>query len=103
MEDVVVTVHGAQRTKERIGLSKKLAKKNAAKALEFGLSHSETKGMLKRYVDKLYFRGENINNIRIYHRCVYMFRDIKLITVIPLPRNLWTLADKLQKKKDDGE
>lgn len=99
MERVVMTVHSIQRTKERTGLSKKIAEKNAEKALENGLSHSDCKAGLKRYMDRRYFSNENANNLRVYHRYVYVFQANKLITVLPLPRRFWGLADKLQREK----
>ena len=35
------TKHSIKRTKERLGISKKIAEKNAEKAWENGLAHSE--------------------------------------------------------------
>lgn len=43
MAEVVVTEHSVKRTKDRLGLSKKLADKNVQKALEFGITHSDAK------------------------------------------------------------
>ena len=74
MPDVVMTNHSVKRTKERIGLSKKIADKNAQRALEYGITHSEAKGGLCRYLDKLYLSNGNANNVRVYHRYVYLFR-----------------------------
>ena len=99
MSNVVMTNHSIQRTKERVGLSKKIADKNAQKALECGITHSECKAGLRRYLDKLYLSNGNANNVRIYHRFVYMFRDNKLLTILPLPRKFDYLADKLQQQK----
>lgn len=101
-ERVVVTDHGARRTKERVGLSKKLAEKNAEKALAFGLTHADTKAGLHKYLDKLYLSNGTANNMRIYHHYIYMFRGNTLITILPLPNNLCKLADKLQKEKGGG-
>lgn len=61
MPDVVMTNHSVKRTKERIGLSKKIADKNAQRALEYGITHSEAKGGLCRYLDKLYLSNGNAN------------------------------------------
>ena len=99
MSNVVMTNHSIQRTKERVGLSKKIADKNAQKALEYGITHSECKAGLCRYLDKLYLSNGNANNVRIYHRYVYMFRDNKLLTILSLPRKFYDLADKLQQQK----
>lgn len=100
MRDVIMTEHSVQRTKDRVGLSKKIANKNAQKALEFGITHSESKGGLRRYLDKLYLSNGNANNVRVYHRYVYLFRDNRLITVMNLPRKFFDIADQVQRQKD---
>lgn len=99
MNSVIMTNHSIQRTKDRVGLSKKIAVKNAQKALEFGITHAECKAGLKRYLDGLYLSNGNANNMRIYHRYVYLFRDNRLITILPLPHKFYDLADKLQVQK----
>ncbi len=102
MADVRMTNHGIKRTKERVGLSKKIADKNAEKALEFGITHAETKGNLKRFLDKLYLSTGKANNMRVYHHHVYCFQNKTLITVINLPASLCKLADQIQKEKENG-
>jgi len=101
MDEIILTVHSIERTKERIGLSKKIAEKNALKALERGLTHADCKAGLRRYIDKRFFNNHNTNNVRVYHRYVYIFSDKKLITVFPLPRKFCDLADKLQRQKEE--
>lgn len=98
-----MTKHGAKRMKKRLGITKQAAEKNAAMALEHGLSHSECKGDLKRYIDSLYFRNGSGSKYRIYNHHVYCFtfRTDKLITAMDLPPKLHKLADKLQKRKDE--
>jgi len=97
---VEVTKHGKERIKERLGLSKSVAERNAQKALEMGLSHSECKGNLKRYVDWLFFNHIGAAcNYRIYHHYVYCFDGTKFVTVMNLPQDLHKLADKLQNEK----
>ena len=99
-----VTRHATKRTKDRVGLSKKIAGKNAEKAFNYGLKHSETKGNLNKYITKLYFsKNNNANNIRVYHEYVYIFNDETLITILELPNNLKALAIKLQKEKEKKE
>lgn len=99
MEQVKMTNHSIQRTKDRLGLSKKIADKNAQKALEFGITHSETKGNLKKFLDKLYLSERKANNMRIYNHNVYCFDNKTLITVINLPSNLCKVADKIANSK----
>lgn len=100
VKQAIVTDHGEQRIKDRLGLSKKIADKISQKALERGVSHSETKGSFKKYVDALYLKHRKANNIKIYHRKVYLFKDEVLITVLNLPNKFSTTADKLQKNKE---
>lgn len=104
MNNVTVSKHATKRTKDRVGISKKLAEKNAEKALQFGITHAETKAGLKRYLDRLYFQECTATNMRVYHRYVYIFnsRNI-LITILPLPNKFYRLADQLQREKIEGE
>lgn len=97
--EVKITKHGVKRTKERVGLSKKIADKNAQKALDLGVKHSETKGSLKKFMDALYLKYKNSNNTRIYNRKVYLFHGRVLITIINLPNKFSAAADKIQKRK----
>lgn len=103
MAEVVVTDHGRKRVKNRLGLSKKIAEKNAEKALQFGITHSETGGKLHRHLDGIYLLNYKPNNMRVYNHSIYLFRGNTLITVLPLPNRFCTYADKLQKRKLEQE
>lgn len=81
----VITSHAEKRLRKRVGLNKSSLQKIADKALKYGISHSETSGSLRRYIDKLYLSERNANNIRIYGEHVYLFRGNTLITVFGLP------------------
>lgn len=96
-----MTHHGAQRTKDRLGISKKLADKNAEKALRHGVTHAETSGKLCHYLDGIYLVNRRPNNMRVYNHMVYLFRGNTLITVLPLPRRYCAYADKLQRRKNE--
>ena len=93
-----ITDHSRKRTKNRLGLSKKDTEKVANKALDFGITHADAKGNLRKYMDGLYLRYQNGNNNRVYNRKVYIFQGMVLITILNLPHNLSALADSLQKK-----
>lgn len=97
MKKAIVTNHAKQRTKDRLGLSKKIAVKVADKALKNGITHSEARGNLRNYLDKLYLTHKTANNLRIYNRKIYLFDNTVLITVINLPNNLIKAADKIQR------
>ena len=93
-----VTNHAARRTKERLGLSKKLSHKNAENALRYGIRHSDTSGSLNRYRTALYWKHETANNIRIYCNNVYIFHSETLITIFPLPQKYRKAADQIRRK-----
>lgn len=94
-----LTDHAVQRTKERVGLPKRSAEKNAQKALENGIRHCETKGSLNRYITALYWKQKTANNIRIYCNNVYIFNNDVLITVFPLPQKYRNTAQKIKRKE----
>ena len=81
-----VTHHANKRMRERVGIPKRAIDRYAENALDNGLTHADCKGSLKRYIDSLYFRNHDANNIRIYNGNVYIFHDDVLITVLKLPK-----------------
>lgn len=96
---VIMTHHGAKRTKERAGIPKSATKKNAEKALQYGVQHNETSGSLNRYLTSLYFKHETANNVRVYCNNVYIFNGVKLITMFQLPQKYRSTAQKIARSK----
>jgi len=97
-----VTSHAGKRIRERVGVNKRSIQTVANRALAKGLGHEELTGKLKRYIDKLYFRSQTANNIKVYSEKVYIFRDSVLITVVSLPTGLKRIANKIyQNRKED--
>lgn len=94
-----VTNHAARRTKERLGLPKKLSHKNAANALRYGIRHSDTSGSLNRYISALYWKHETANNVRIYCNNVYIFHGETLITIFPLPQKYRKTAARITSRR----
>ena len=95
-----VTNHAIKRTKERLGLSKKLAAKNAERALTEGIQQKETSGSLNRFMEALYWKNRTANNVRIYCDYVYVFHDSVLITVYPLPQKYRKTANMIRKARE---
>jgi len=93
-----VTDHAAKRSKECVGLPKRVTGKNAERALHDGIKHGETRGALRRYLDALYLKRKTANNIRVYCNNVYIFHDEILITIFPLPQKYRKTADRLWKE-----
>lgn len=92
------TRHGAKRTKERVGISKKIADSNAERAHLNGVPAKEISGSLRRYIDGLYIRSKTLDEIRVYNCNVYLFSNGNLITVMPLPQKYRSTATSLQRK-----
>ena len=100
---VNVTKHATKRIRQRLGINKKSADKNAEKALKYGITHSEAKGKLCKYMDGIFLLNCRPNNMRVYNHSVYLFRGNTLITVIALPHSLWAIADKQQSQKENND
>lgn len=99
MSCVYVTNHAKDRTRQRVGLPKRAGEKNAERAFNEGIRHSETSGSLRRFIDGLYLKKGKANNIRIYCGNVYLFANQDLITVISLPPKYRKTADDIWKKR----
>lgn len=98
MSEAYVTKHGTKRIRQRLGLNKKSVDKQAQKALKHGISHKEATGKLCEYMNGVFLMNFRPTNMRVYNRMLYLFRDNKLITVLPLPNRYWAQADKLQQR-----
>ena len=99
--ECIVSNHGADRIRERVGLPKKAVDKNVERAFEKGLKHGELSGGLRRFIDALYLEHRMANNIRIYCGMVYLFCGNVLVTVVPLPQKYRKKADILWKEKQN--
>lgn len=85
---IKITEHAYERAKERLRFKSEVLDKMAAVAYEEGLKHSESKGLLKKYITSLFFQYGKANNIRIYGEVIYLFASSTLITVYQVPSHL---------------
>ena len=83
-----VTKHSKKRIKERMGLPKKSIQRQATLAIERGYSHRETKGNLRKYIDRVYLSHRQGNNIKVYNNHIFVFQNTILITVLKIPAKL---------------
>lgn len=97
---MIITNHGENRVRKRIGVSKKVVEGLFEKALELGIEHSDTKGRLNKYFTYLYFHNKTANNIRIYSDYVFICQNKKLITCFKIPNEHLKAARKLASKKN---
>lgn len=94
-----VTNHAEKRMKKRMGINKKDIDKIAKKAIEGGIMHSETKGQLHHYLDKVFLSHRTGANIRIYQQKIFIFTsNFTLVTVLPVPTNLINTVNKISKR-----
>jgi len=83
-----LTQHAIERSKERLNLNERSLLRLAKKALETGKKHSECKGRLRKYLDKLWLEYKICNNPRISGEVLFLFRDDRLITLYQIPLEL---------------
>lgn len=92
-----ISEHAKERIKERCGFNKNATERMANKAFKEGVSHSQTKGKLNKWVTSLYFKNKNANNIKLYGDKAYIFCDSVLVTVIQIPVGLMKDFKKMVK------
>lgn len=95
---MVVTKHAQRRMKQRCGVGKNSVKRMAKKVYDLGMTHSETTGNLKKWVDGLYFYNQTANQIRLYGDKAYIFHNQKLITIVQIPHNLVQFVKRREKR-----
>ncbi len=88
IKPIEISKHAEERLKERCGLNKKACKRIVQKAFDEGITHSQTKGRLNKWVTSLYFKNQKAGNIRLYGDKAYIFCGAILVTVIQVPASL---------------
>ena len=98
-----VTKHGLRRMKERCGVPKRAAQRNAQNAFEKGLNYENATGKLKKFLDTKNGTTE-LTDVRIWNGNVYVFYGEALLTVYPLPKKYTKREIQLRmKRKLEGE
>lgn len=92
---MIITKHAFGRAKERCGLNKKALRRILPRALDNGLTHRETKGRVRKYLDFLYLSKKKANNIRIYNSYIFICEGNTLITIYTIPNHLKKLVGRL--------
>lgn len=94
-----LTRHSIERGEERLNLSVQAFARTAKTALTLGITHSQTRGKLNRYINTLYLREQSANNIRIYGEHIYLFTGETLITVFNLPNDFKAVVAKIRERQ----
>lgn len=100
--EINITDHARDRIRERVGLPKKAVDGNVVAAFEYGVTHKEATGRLRKYFEYLFLSQGNVGaNIRLYGNNVYIFtRNNMLVTVLPLPNAHKAAVRKIIKRRD---
>ena len=100
---ISVSLHAAQRAKERVGVGKSSVDRLAELAYQRGYHHAHTKGALFRWI-KYNVCKRGVDDPRIYGEKLYLFNHGVLVTVIPLPGEFLSCLPKfLRKKRKEGK
>lgn len=94
-----ITKHAKKRAKERAGIGKGNLSKMASKILREGVTHKECSGDLERWVTAKYLKYKKANNIRLYGKQCYIFKNDTLITVLRIPEDLVGEVAKIRKER----
>jgi len=98
-----LTQHGAERMRERAGLSRPAAVRIAERAYANGLHPKDFSGSFRRYLDGLYLSHGQAANIRVYGEHVYLFSvEGRLITTLWLPKHFKKTVAKTRNKQQSA-
>tara|TARA_Y100000034_G_C6856251_1_gene389168 strand:+ start:869 stop:1171 length:303 start_codon:yes stop_codon:yes gene_type:complete len=87
-EQAICSDHCYKRAKNHFKWNKSATERMADIALNNGITHSESKGRLSRFITKKWFKYKHANNVRIYGDNIYFFKDNLLITLYRVPNSL---------------
>ena len=82
---IVVSVHGAQRIRERLGLPRSAIQRIANRAYVDGIPRTSIRGSLRAFLDSIARHEDVVSEVRVHAYNVYIFRDNTLVTIVPLP------------------
>jgi len=82
MNIAILTNHAKRRMHTRIGITKGIANKYAARVLRVGIKHEDTVGDLHKWMDAEFLKFRTANNMRYYAGKLYIFNGPVLITVL---------------------
>lgn len=110
---MTISDHAFERLKQRSGLNKSAAIRISEKAYKLGLTHSECKGNLFKWVCGTTRASKAGSSFRVYGDKLWIFTrekiegtqnyEVKLITVLQVPPNLKSSVDTLMAKKKEKQ
>jgi hypothetical protein len=99
LSKIIITEHAYLRGGERLGLKQCSIERLAARAYDQGIDADHCKGPVKRYVLDRLDTENNVNTIRIYGDCLYLFADNVLVMLYQLPQELRRIVRRIVKRE----
>lgn len=97
---VEMTHHSCKRIRERMGINNRGTERIANLALHKGITHAEATGDLKKYMTEIYLSHCTSNNMRIYNNKIFIFHNVRLITVLQLPGKFMSVISKIKDRRN---
>lgn len=87
-EDVIVSGHGDERVRHRLGLPRSAVQKEVERAKTKGIARTDLSGRMRRVLDALYHRHGHYGDYRLYRGWVFVFKGEQFVTVLNLSNGL---------------
>ncbi len=94
-EKLVITEHAYDRMKERNGWSRKTSNRMLRRIYADGLRPGQIKGYLKKWVNNKSYYETDGGECILFGEKLYIFKNMKMVTVIPVPSRGYLLREKL--------
>jgi len=91
-----ITKHALERARSRLKLNERSFIRLLEKVSEKGYNASNSRGLLRKYINKLLEGHENKKDIKIYGEILYIFQGDKLITLYSIPVEYKKYLQKLK-------
>ena len=103
-----ITDHAYDRAKERCGWNKATLDRMTKKALDYGISHKNVMGSLRKWIDYVYLSHCNANGFKIYGEWLFLFKtenhfqNETLITIYQIPNKYKNTIHKMKEKERES-
>jgi hypothetical protein len=94
--DIVLTRHAVKRMAERCGYNRRSMYRMASRAYEQGIGMEKAVGFVKGWMEHIYGKNENADNLRLYGDKCFVFDGMELITVLQIPTGLQKKVNHLR-------
>lgn len=97
VKEVVITKHAQYRGEKRVNVRGNTFVNMVLKAYTFGLGFENARQDMLEFIKRKYQSEYKANNVKVWGRHVYIFKNNLLLSVIDLPKYLWSDWDSYSK------